>query len=257
MATAAKKYGLRCEARNPARSLRENMPVWYHVGTRPGNSTANSVASKCLRERHGVNTTAQCELVAERLRESGHKNSPKCPCRACDADRRVRGCENPHRCATAARKAIKRLWMKWRPEARTNDDGLTLTRERRCQNKVAREEKGRIVFDPTITQAAPLAMAFRIFVGNEQHETKAALRPQSGIQVEQEEVEVYTDGACERNGEQDAAAGSGIWFADSDQRNKGERLPYEHQSNQAAEVYAVAMACREVPPFAPMHVVSD
>ncbi|KAI0669897.1 hypothetical protein C8Q78DRAFT_1070352 [Trametes maxima] len=57
MIAAAKKYGVRCEVKNPAKELRGMMPVWYHLGEAPGRNSANTTASRCLRDRHMVETT--------------------------------------------------------------------------------------------------------------------------------------------------------------------------------------------------------
>ncbi|KAI0654611.1 ribonuclease H-like protein [Cubamyces menziesii] len=89
------------------------------------------------------------------------------------------------------------------------------------------------------------------------HPTLTAHRPSRPFQVAGEDVEVFTDGSCVRNGCVDAAAGSGIWFGPGDARNASERVPGEHLSNQTAEIYAVMMAHRAVAPFAALHVVSD
>ncbi|OSC98167.1 ribonuclease H-like protein [Trametes coccinea BRFM310] len=105
-------------------------------------------------------------------------------------------------------------------------------------------------------QGTPLASAFRVFAPQQDE----ALRPARVVRqyaVADEEVEVFTDGSCRHGGTADARAGSGLWFGRGDPRNSGERVPYIDQSNQIAEIYAVAMAHRATPPFAPLHIVSD
>ncbi|KAI0722999.1 ribonuclease H-like protein [Earliella scabrosa] len=59
------------------------------------------------------------------------------------------------------------------------------------------------------------------------------------------------------NGAANASAGAGIWFGPNDLRNKAVRVPGKNQTNQAAEIYAVAVAAATVPPFAPLHLVTD
>ncbi|KAI0355174.1 ribonuclease H-like protein [Trametes cingulata] len=54
-----------------------------------------------------------------------------------------------------------------------------------------------------------------------------------------------------------ARAGSGLWFGPTDSRNEGLRVPTDAQSNQSGEIYAVTAAEARVPPFAPLHIVSD
>ncbi|KAI0353110.1 hypothetical protein OH77DRAFT_1358796, partial [Trametes cingulata] len=191
MVKVAKKFGVRCSVSNPSHQLRNAIPIWYHKGWKEGRSVANTVAAKCLRERHLVSTTAQCAKVAARLKSAayGHVARANCGCADCDSDRRVRCCNNPHRCATAALKLVDRLRPKWHPDRRANDDGLTLTRTRMDANRAARLENDRVTFDPTITQGLPLAETFRVFTTGEDC-VRPALRPRKRFQVAEEAVEV-------------------------------------------------------------------
>ncbi|KAI0731180.1 ribonuclease H-like protein [Earliella scabrosa] len=59
------------------------------------------------------------------------------------------------------------------------------------------------------------------------------------------------------NGSADARAGAGIWFGPNDPRNRAVKVPGGSQTNQAAEIYAVIVAAAVVPPFAPLHLVTD
>ncbi|EIW57571.1 uncharacterized protein TRAVEDRAFT_126501, partial [Trametes versicolor FP-101664 SS1] len=259
MVKVAEKFGVKCEVRKPTTNLKSEFPIWYHIGVETGRCTANSKSSKCLREKHGVLTVAQCRETANRLETaaSGHRAVSTCDCGACAVDRLERGCDNPHRCAEAARRALGRLEPKWRPEVGENGDGLTLTRRRKRMNQTAKAAKERILFDPSLTQGTPLAMAFRVFVRDTDRADGVATRVPRPYQVQNEEVEVFTDGSCVNNGRDDARAGSGVWFGVDDPRNCSSGVPYDAQSNQTAEVYAVALAHRRVPPFAALHIVSD
>ncbi|KAL1938552.1 hypothetical protein VTO73DRAFT_11575 [Trametes versicolor] len=125
------------------------------------------------------------------------------------------------------------------------------------ENRSARLAHDRILFDPSLSTGTPLATVFRVFSEAPLEDTRPALRHPRPFQVAAEEVEVFTDGSAKGNGTGDAVAGSGIWFGAGDARNRGERVPYEEQTNQVAEIYAVTMAHRATPPFAPLHVVSD
>ncbi|KAI0335409.1 ribonuclease H-like protein [Cubamyces sp. BRFM 1775] len=86
---------------------------------------------------------------------------------------------------------------------------------------------------------------------------QAAVRQPRGFHVSGEDVEVFTDGSCVNNGSAAARAGSGVWVASNDARNSAERVPYDEQTNQVAEIYAVIMAHRLTPPFAALHIVTD
>ncbi|KAL5453609.1 hypothetical protein PMIN06_005374 [Paraphaeosphaeria minitans] len=60
-------------------------------------------------------------------------------------------------------------------------------------------------------------------------------------------LEVYTDGASKGNGQLGAYAGFGIWFGPNDPRNNHGPLPGERQTNQRAELTAIARAIDIVP----------
>ncbi|KAF9495482.1 ribonuclease H-like protein, partial [Pleurotus eryngii] len=52
-------------------------------------------------------------------------------------------------------------------------------------------------------------------------------------------VTVYTDGSCSQNGAEGTSAGSGIWYAHDDSRNKSIRCTGSTRTNQVAELIAV------------------
>ncbi|EIW59709.1 RNase H, partial [Trametes versicolor FP-101664 SS1] len=259
MILVAKKFGVCCDVRVASQALKGAMPVWYHIGEESGRSMANTKAGKCLRKNHGVKTVAQADLVTRRLRPEDPDHVPRrdCECAECVSDRMERGCENPHKCALAAERLVERLRPMWNLAQDGAADGLSLTQCRKEANVEARANDERILFEPSITQDSSLSSVFRAFTNPVRATTVAALRPPRPFNVEEEEVEVFTDGSCIHNGMAGAVAGSGVWFGTADPRNEGARVPYDAQSNQTAEIYAVTMAVRKVPPFAPLHIVSD
>ncbi len=263
MLRVAEKYGVRVDAPNPALALRRAMPVWYHIGKAEGRSVANTKASRCLRENHRVTTVSDAVRVADRLpRRTGqagvHRQNAACKCVACDEDRRLRGCDNPHRCAVAAQKLSQNLDPIWQDLPDENSDGLTLTNARLRKNAEAGRDGGRIEFNPTITNDGATSDIFRVFVDKSlEHRRVPARRPPRPFQLAGEAMEVYTDGSCDMNGCSNASAGSGVWFGKDDARNMALRVPGALQTNQTAEVYAVAAAAAIVAPFAPLHIVSD
>lgn len=197
--------------------------------------------------------------VVKRLRPDNEYHVPRsgCECGDCEMDREVYGCDHPHRCAIAAERFLEKLKPKWNLAQSDNCDQLSLTKNRRRANETAKAEKGRVIFDPTVVQDGPLAAAFRVFTNKERDTSELAVRQPRPFGIISEEVEVYTDGSSTQNGMANAVAGSGVWFADNDVRNEGARVPYDEQTNQAAEIYAIVMAESKVPPFAPLHIVSD
>ncbi|EIW64976.1 RNase H, partial [Trametes versicolor FP-101664 SS1] len=259
MVKIAKKYGIKCETSNPTADLRESLPIWNHVGRNDERRVENSIGCKCLRNNHQVRTVGQCRAVAGRLSddESGHVARHTCGCADCDLDRNLHLCDNPHRCATAAARLLGRINAKWNPSRPANEDGLTLTQTRKDENNAARIDHKRILFDPSISTGLPTAESLRAFVPACDRDERPALRLPRPYQVSAEDTEVYTDGSAHGNGSESARAGSGIWFGEGDPRNEGARVPFDTQTDQVAEFYAVIMAHRKVPPFAPLHVVSD
>ena len=259
MIRTAHKYGLRLDVLNPAEELKEIMPIWYHVGNGEGRSTANSPASKCLRERHNVRSVVDALQIAStnRSRDPNHKARATCTCTACSTDRQRLSCENPHRCAEAAAKLIQKLKPLWKPESNRLPDGLTLTRRRKDRNEAARNVGERVTFNPSLTERAPLTEGFRIFTEQSEDRAGPTRRGPRRYGLIGTDVEVHTDGSCDGNGRPSAKAGSGVWFGHSDPRNIAERVPGESQSNQAAEVYAVILAAKAVEPFTPLHIVTD
>lgn len=257
MLKAAEKYGLRANARNPDILLKEQMPVWYHLGRDGRRSAANSSASRCLRDKHGVVNVMDCMRVARRTYRLGtHRPVPQCKCDDCTEDRTARDCDNPARCALAARKALECLKPIWRTDNVGPDDGLSLTRRRLDRNHQRRAEKGRVTFNPSIREAGTLATLFRVFTDAAGLDI-AVRRPPGRFDIPGESIEVFTDGSCDRNGETNARAGSGIWFGRDDPRNVALRVPGETQTNQTGELFAIAAATHLVPPFVGLHIVTD
>lgn len=60
-------------------------------------------------------------------------------------------------------------------------------------------------------------------------------------------IVAWTDGACSGNGTDNARAGIGVFFGDSDPRNVSEKFTLDRPTNQRAEVYAVIRLLEIVP----------
>ncbi|KAI0741086.1 hypothetical protein C8Q76DRAFT_609203, partial [Earliella scabrosa] len=168
MVQAGKKYGVGLVTMKPSPNLKGAMPIWHHMGEGPGKNVADTVASHCLRERHGVATVGDCRTVAERTwrMDGRHRANPACGCFDCVTDRARWACDNPARCAAAASKAIKKLVPLWRPGTEVAGDGLSLTPRRTAANRAALAGGGRCTFDPIMTDELPIANAFRAFIND-------------------------------------------------------------------------------------------
>src|SRR6056300_1479287 len=76
----------------------------------------------------------------------------------------------------------------------------------------------------------------------------------------QQQIIVYTDGACIDNGKPYARAGYGIWFGENDPRNTSESYKGK-QTNNIAELLAIIKALtildKEIKNNQPIHIYSD
>jgi len=62
-------------------------------------------------------------------------------------------------------------------------------------------------------------------------------------EVSEEEIKIYTDGACYRNGKIDAQASIGVWFGPEHELNVSKVVPVGHrQTNNTAEILAAVEA---------------
>jgi ribonuclease HI len=74
--------------------------------------------------------------------------------------------------------------------------------------------------------------------------------------------EIYTDGACSRNGQSGAVAGIGVWFSNNNPWNVSEPLLGLPQTNQRAEIQAIIRAVETldihlVPNDTPVTIYTD
>ncbi|KAH9850519.1 hypothetical protein C2E23DRAFT_869957 [Lenzites betulinus] len=258
MIKTARKYGVEPDSPRPGGDLIKALPLWYHFALTQERCSANAKSNRCLRTVHNVLTVADCIPIANRAEtEPTHKNKKDCRCACCESDRLTLGCDNPSRCSKAARGILRKLQEKWRPGGSEHTDGLSLTREQKETNRQHAEERGTVTFDPSLTQHAPTANAFRLFVKQGESRRTRACRPHRPFQLASERIEVFTDGSCDRNGTEKAVAGAGAWFGENDDRNAAVRVPGPCQTNQAAEAYACLVAAERTPDYVPLTITTD
>lgn len=70
-----------------------------------------------------------------------------------------------------------------------------------------------------MTEHGNPAKSIRVFTDETRRSPHPAKRAARGIELVEEATTVYTDGSCNKNGDIDASAGSGVYFRDGDQRN--------------------------------------
>ena len=166
---------------------------------------------------------------------------------------------NPHACAMEAYTRIENIAPKLNPiHPRDDHDNLSLTRTRKQRNENAKQMHGDIIFDPTITCKNDLSECFRIFTNPTQITNIPAKRLQArGTILRNQQIEVYTDGACFENGKANARCGSGIWFGPNQERNNAIRIPGDAQSNQTGEIAAIIAAAETIPQSWPLKIHTD
>lgn len=256
----ARKYNTDFQAIKLTRALKKKMPAWYHRGAiNPSRRLLHKAEGDCLRKAHDVRTIADLIKMIKRGEDPQvrHSNRWDCACPYCRSDRTDRGCDNPNKCYKAAKGILENMSPKWHHGYEPPDDNLTLTERRHSRNHRAHKTNGKILFNPSVTTRDRLSDGFRVFTSPEVQDRNPAYRQARGVEVEDEAVTVYTDGSCLFNGDDDAKAGSGVWFGDDDPRNISCRVPGTHQSNQAGEIFAIQKAAEATPPFAPLHIISD
>ncbi|KAI1262380.1 RnaseH-domain-containing protein [Xylariaceae sp. FL1019] len=76
--------------------------------------------------------------------------------------------------------------------------------------------------------------------------------------AEEPDVEqVFTDGACTRNGQKGACAGVGVYWGENDERNVSEPLKGDIQTNQRAELTAILRALEAAEDDVTIRIFSD
>ena len=242
--------------------LRAQLPAWYHLASLQGPIT--NATAKCLLHTHHVTKVADLVRTSAQIRNpEAVPNAPHlqirfCYCQDCSKDR-ASGCQNPNACAAEAQTRLEQIAPKLNPLSPGNNHGdLSLTRRRKQWNVTARAQNGDILFDPSITCKTDLSDTFRIFTDP----TKISDRPARRCEPREtrlrlQEVSVYTDGACFRNGKANAQSGSGVWHGPDHEMNRAIRVPGTQQSNQVGELVAIIAAVEAIPINQPLIIITD
>lgn len=144
------------------------------------------------------------------------------------------------------------------PNSLEHHDTLSLTPDRKARNRIARQERKAICFDPSITCKDGIAECFRVFTDPGRiSRSPASRRPQRGTYLDHREMRVYTDGSCINNGKADARCGSGVWVGQDHPLNRAIRIPGKNQSNQVGEIAAVIAAAETLPNYCKLTIVTD
>ncbi|KAG6875825.1 hypothetical protein C0992_002153 [Termitomyces sp. T32_za158] len=147
-------------------------------------------------------------------------------------------------CTTRAKELLDTLPAKWDPRVKPPQlvllDGAD---ENSSEDKSA--EQDWIQFDGTMVTSGFLAEVFRIFTSSERTNVLLELDPPI---VTKATALLATDGSCTNNGDKDAQAGAGVFFAEGDAWNKSIKVPLNMiQSNQTGELLALKEAAESGP----------
>ncbi|RDB23311.1 Transposon TX1 uncharacterized protein [Hypsizygus marmoreus] len=250
MIKAGKEFNVAFEALAVSEKVKKLMPLWFHPGMAINQRKDNNSAKNThLRRAHDIVTVGDAVKLVNRPENPRHENDRDCVCMPCQEDR-FSGCENPSECMKHAKKLILRLSDKWRPDATQRAN------RNRNENEDREDEGEKTLFNPDF-KVDSLREGFRVFTNPQ----KTSHTPAKRLELDNDDqapdsLQVYTDGSCLKNGDEDARAGSGIWYGPDDGRNSAIRVPGEEQSNQTGEINAILQVAK-VSPMAPLHIISD
>ncbi len=193
------------------------MPAWLQI--RAANNPINNRAARCLITKHKTSTIADLIRTSARIRERENDHRPInfCNCRPCRDDHN-RDCTHPHKCAKEAMTRLLASTPLWNPlDPRAKHNKLSLTHQRKEQNRRAREQNGTITFNPSLTTKDNISECFRVFTDPPKISRIPAQRARNDqVNARHNKVTAYTDGACLNNGKENARCGGGVWFRPSD-----------------------------------------
>lgn len=243
MTRTAYKYRTGVVATSISRELKLKMPYWYHIGNVPKlKSRYGDPHGECQRTVHNIYTVKDMYEHAIKHNSEGCSKRKNCKCDLCRDDRE-RGCPDPTRCRKNAVSKLDNLGAAWDPRRDTEE-------------AEAREEARRVALGPPpagyvrvlqdLSSPTTPEGAVRIFTKPRDSDapmTPTAGATESATQTNGNTVEVYTDGSCHNNGTADAQCGSGLWYAEGDERNTSARIgPPLEQTNNTGELVAVLLA---------------
>ena len=248
MLKLAKEFNVQVSATSPSKAARENLPLWYHTKSVPSaRKLYKTKAAKCLRKKHSVKWVWDATALLSQF-DGSHLRASNCSCATCRELRSSVGCTHPYKCVDLVTTLIGKILPEWNPL-------FPIPPRAEPLDANTRDETG-IVFDPS-NETPELKDAITIF-----GETCLAPIPVQANTPQDDANEpsttvVFTDGACTNNGDEDARAGSGVWYGDNDPRNISARVPHKLQSNQTGELIAVLLAVKNHCPDGDLKILSD
>ncbi|KAF6765699.1 hypothetical protein DFP72DRAFT_798461 [Ephemerocybe angulata] len=183
--------------------------------------------------------------------EEERPGNGQCRCTQCREDEEV-GCENPKRCRGEALKFLGALGPKWRPNISTDEEVDPEPRHETQQEQKEtwrrEDEKGRRLFRNQNTIGS-IKEGLRVFA--DAHDISHDAPPthlRDETSPPKDPTVVYTDGACDRNGDLDAEAGAGVHFQGRPEKDVSTRVPERlPQTNNTGEALAILLAVQQTP----------
>ena len=233
MLKVGRKYNVAINGPKISHQVKIKMPIWHHFAAKD-NYTWNKKAALCLSTKHHIKTVKDLSDYIETLQAPND-------------------CNHSENCRKIAETLMNKIPEKYNPTNMTpHKDNLDHTPRRRARNSSKDITKTSITFNPDITERKSIENAIRIFGEKNTYKkrrqkikeptTKPAYRKEK--KVDKNQITLYTDGSCDKNGCENARTGAGIWHAENSKRNKAIRLHNGTQTNQRAELMAIIIAMK-------------
>ncbi|RDB22893.1 hypothetical protein Hypma_009809 [Hypsizygus marmoreus] len=239
MLKAAKRYGVRLDALAYATQIKNELPIWFHIGADPKLSRLNNYYySKCLRDQHGILTVGQMVDFTE-LSHPDHvvDASIVCACPMCINEQAEIRCLDPRKCRVTAEGAVE-----------------DLTEEVIEANKVALRKGGTLIFNPAVT-VQKLSDGYRA-LGKAQRTNDCLAVQQLRVTGTEpaDRVTVSTGHLVVTIPLADRVVGGSAWFGSHDERNISLRSSENEPSGATGELKALILALQKVPKDTPITI---
>ncbi|KAG6894055.1 hypothetical protein C0992_007657, partial [Termitomyces sp. T32_za158] len=249
----ARRHGVRTEGLAFEREMVRARPIWFHGEAADTIRRLNhGTQSECLKTNHDAYTVGDMEKIVSCLLRPDHSPSEECECRGCLEIDMMTGdrCKNPHACAKRAKALLDTLPPKWDPRT-----PLPRLEPPRTQEEYGDDVEEWTEFDKNMITKGPLSEAFRIFTEGEREDQIPDLsKPTEAGST----LILATDGSCEKNGDDDAKVGAGVFYKDGSDLNLSVRVPsHLTQSNQTGELLALKEAVEAAPNNANLKIELD
>ena len=247
MMKLAREYNVQLSATNPSRDLKCDIPIWYHAHTiSAARKLYKTKTAKCLRKKHNIRLVRDALTLLENVPDN-HTPRINCTCETCNLLRNTLKCPHPSECIDTTSSLLKHIHPRWNP---TTDSPQTDTQE--APTDLDENERAFLKNNET----SSLKNAIKIF-GTATEPIDPPTTLQYNAPDTTEYTSVFTDGACTNNGNDNAAAGLGIWYGEEDPRNLSMRVPIKQQSNQTGELMAILVVAMNHPPNENLRIISD